>query len=94
MKLIDFGSARLPHQKVTIKDWTPEYMAPECCKYYLSQNSHDAAVITTKADVFSFSMVCGYIQTKSHLLVALLAADGKGNKDNRIAVIKKACIQT
>ena len=81
VRLIDFGSSRLPYDIANvIRGWTPEYLAPECCKYLLAKwakRSEPGPIhpITTKVDVFAFAMVIYFLMTGKHLLVGLVTPD-------------------
>ena len=81
VRLIDFGSARLPYETVnSIGGWTLEYLAPECCKYLLAMKAKRSVPdpihpITTKVDVFAFAMVIYFLMTGKHLLVGLVTPD-------------------
>lgn len=83
LKITDFGSAKLPYEDISFNGWTPEYMAPECCQYFLqtTQNVKFDLVqedITGKVDVFALFLVIGYMYEKKHVLLSLIT-QGKGN---------------
>ena len=83
LKITDFGSAKLSFDDITFNGWTPEYMAPESCQYFL-QVMHDLNFgltqgdITGKVDVFALFLVIGYMYGKKHVLLSLIT-QGKGS---------------
>ena len=83
LKITDFGSAKLSYDDITFNGWTPEYMAPESCQYFL-QTMHNQSFglkqedITGKVDVFALSLVIGYMYGKKHVLLSLIT-QGRGN---------------
>ena len=85
--LIDFGSVRLPYDRVSGTGWTVEYISPECAKYLLARlgkrSLPDQSQITTKVDMFSFAMTMGFVRTGEHLLIRLVAKDCKYQKGQR-----------
>lgn len=83
LKVTDFGSAKLPYEDINFNGWTPEYMAPESCQYFLQmahkvQYSLGPEDITGKVDVFALFLVIGYMYSKKHVLLALMT-HGKGS---------------
>lgn len=82
LKITDFGSAKLSFDEITFNGWTPEYMAPESCQFFL-QMMHNLSFglkvedITGKVDVFALSLVIGYMYGKKHVLLSLIT-QGRG----------------
>lgn len=98
LSLIDFGSAQLPYEIVQMRDWTPEYLPPECCRFVqaIRDKRDDVACIrqiSTQVDMFAFAMVIGYLITRKHLMIGLVAQNFEyprgEQKKFRDALIKK-----
>ena len=93
LKITDFGSAKLPYDAITFSGWTPEYMAPESCQYFL-QTMHDVPFglaeddITGKVDVFALFLVIGYMYGKKHVLLSLVT-NGNGSYYGLAPEVKK-----
>lgn len=97
LKITDFGSAKLPYEDINFTGWTPEYMAPESCQYFLQMMHNlpfglEQGDITGKVDVFALFLVIGYMYGKKHVLLSLVT-QGRGNY-HRLTVQEKKDHQT
>ncbi|KAL4222455.1 hypothetical protein ACF0H5_018495 [Mactra antiquata] len=96
LKITDFGSSRLPVDKLEFVGVTPEYMAPEMCKYYLQLQGNfglDWGLtqndITGAVDVFAFALVIMYMYKGYHIMVKVIT-NGQTNYNNMDADRKRS----
>lgn len=76
LKLADFGGATLFTEDVDCLSWTPAYMAPEMCQFYLNRQfpKHCALIekcgdVTEKCDVYSLALSILFMYARGHILI-------------------------